>query len=532
MSDVSAKNSESYTQHLVLDGADHPLNFLTTLVHGIDQLSQRLLTAQDTFTVADRALEFLLEAFGLKQGALLVQQGSYLHPLASRGQLPKDILSGLPITTAWLEPCYKHGQPLYLDQDSCISEKQKTLEGATTFMVYPLGETLPTRFILLLASHKRRHWSKTEKEFLVSVCRILSLSLRFAESQTRLKTLLTLQRHSLTEPEDKLLHEILLAAVQTVPGAEAGSLLLRRGKKFHFRATVGYDLKALEPFSFRDVDMLYWQHPELLSWESSEPRIFSKNDTGQKQILGNSASPETFRSAGRVDDIQSNLYFPIVYQGQVLAVLNLDNFHDADAFANDSLEAARMFGPPVAVLLRERRYRHLLEKDSLTDPLTNLGNRRAFDQAMEREITRAQHYQNPFSLLMLDLGNFKAINDTLGHARGDAVLIEVAKTLRKVMRSSDLLFRWGGDEFAVLLLNTAYEGAVVAARRCARAIKRIDQQTVSVTAHFGVATYPTCANNDTTLLQLADERLYEAKLNDITVFLSEEFMVKQRKDHP
>jgi diguanylate cyclase (GGDEF)-like protein len=502
----------------------------TNLMKDIDQLSQRLLTAHDSFTVAERALEFLLQVFGLEQGALLAQQGSYFCPLASRGGLPKDVLSGLPITSAWLEPCYKHGQPLYVDQGSCSSEKRKTLSSATTFMIYPLGETLPTRFILLLASHKQRQWSKTEQASLISLCRILSLSLRFAESQTRLKTLLTLQRHSLTEPEDKLLHEILLAAVQTVPGAEAGSLLLRRGKKFHFRATVGYDLTALEPFRFRDEDMRFWQHPELLSWESSEPRIFTKQDTEQKHILENSNLSETFRKAGRVDEIQSNLYFPIVYQGQVLAVLNLDNFHDQNAFANDSLEAARMFGPPVAVLLRERRYRHLLEKDSLTDPLTTLGNRRAFDQALAREATRAQQYQTPFSLMMIDLGDFKTINDTLGHAQGDAVLIEVAKTLRKVMRPGDLLFRWGGDEFAVLLLNTAYEGAVVAARRCGRAIKRLSRGSVSVTAHLGVATYPTCTNSVTTLLQLADERLYEAKANDITVFLSEEFMARQREE--
>lgn len=496
----------------------------------VDQLSQRLLTAHDSFTIANCTLEFLLEVLGLEQSALLVQQGNHLRPLASRGQLPQYVVAGLPITSAWLEPCHKLGQPLYAYECSLLSHEQESSFNTTTFVVYPLGETLPARFMLLLASQSQRHWLQTEKEILARVCRTLSLSLRFAESQTRLQTLLTLQRHSLTEPEDKLLHEILLAAVQTVPGAEAGSLLLRRGKKFHFRATVGYDLKALEPFSFRDADMLYWQHPELLAWDSSEPRIFTKKDAEQKQILENSNLPEPFRQAGRVDDIQSNLYFPIVYQGQVLAVLNLDNFHDADAFAADSLEAARMFGPPVAVLLRERRYRYLLERDSLTDPLTNLGNRRSFDQTLERETTRTQHYQTPFSLLMIDLGNFKAINDTLGHAQGDAVLIEVAKTLRKVVRPSDLLFRWGGDEYAVLLLNTAYEGAITAARRCARAIKRLSRQSVPVTAHMGVATYPTCVNSITALLQLADARLYAAKEKDITVFLSDAFIAQQRKD--
>ena len=255
-----------------------------TAMKNIDVLSQNLLTAHDSFTVAERALEFLLATFGLEGGALLAQQGSYFQPFASCGQLSKTIVLGLPITTTWLEPCYKYGQPLSLDQDSCPNEKRRTLHSTTTFMVYPLGETLPTRFILLLARSKQRQWSHLEKESLTSLSRILSLSLRFAESQTRLKTLLTLQRHSLTESEDKLLHDILLAAVQTVPGAEAGSLLLRRGKKFHFRATVGYDLKALEPFKFKDEAMRFWQHPELLSWDSSEPRIFTKKDDAQKQM--------------------------------------------------------------------------------------------------------------------------------------------------------------------------------------------------------------------------------------------------------
>ncbi len=489
----------------------------------VTQLTQHLLNVSTASGGAEHVLEVLANVLGLEQGAVLTQHGGHFQLLASCGQPVTSLLAGLAVTTPWLRTVYEQGQPLYSD-DLHLSKVRTVLGEAASYVIYPLGETQPVRFILVLAGSHDKHWLKTDKELLAAVCCVLSMTLQSAESQSRLQTLLTLQHHSLATSETGLLQEILLAALKTVPGAEGGSLMLRQGKRFYFRAAVGYDFGTLESFSFRDAEMHHWQQPERLEWNSSEPRIFSKNDAEQNRILGGATLSPAFREVGRVDEIQSNLYFPIVYQGQVLAVLNLDNFHDANAFAADSIEAARMFGPPVAALLRERRYRYLLERDSLTDPLTNLANRRAFDQALTRESGRAQSYDAPFSLLMLDLGNFKTINDTLGHAQGDAVLVEVAKTLRKVVRPSDLLFRWGGDEFAVLLLNTAYDGAVVAARRCARAIKRISKNEVKVNVHIGVASYPSCTPSTTTLVQLADERLYEAKEKDITVFLTDSFL--------
>jgi diguanylate cyclase (GGDEF)-like protein len=497
----------------------------------ITSLSQALLTAHDTTTIAERVLKLLSAALNIESGALLAQQGSHLHTLASVGTLPESLLQpGLSTTTAWLSGAYKQGKPSYYPS---LAHKEPSVIDSklASFVVYPLGETLPTRFILFLASTQVRWWLQTEKDLLASVGGMLSLALRSTESGTRLKTLLTLQSHSLAESETSLLHEIVLAAVQTVPGAEAGRLLIYQGKKFHFRATVGYDtvgydtadydLSTLHHLSLRASDIKAWHHSAPLRWDQGEPRIFSSSHPEQRRMLEDSALSQLSREAERV---KANLYFPITQQGRVLAILMLDNFTDPEAFGSDSLEAVGMFAPPIALLLREHRYKYLLEKATLTDPLTNLDNHMSFNQAIAREFTRSQRYASPFSVLVLDLGQLKNHKDALALSRSDAVLIEVASVLKKVMRPSDLLFHWRGDEFAAILPNTAYQGGVVAARRCARAIKRIPKESLPITIHIGVASYPTCATSTTTLVQVASERLHKGKANDITVFLAERLL--------
>lgn len=122
------------------------------------------------------------------------------------------------------------------------------------------------------------------------------------------------------------------------------------------------------------------------------------------------------RREGRGDPGQPLPPHPL--QGEVLAYLNLENLHDPKAFGEDSLEAARFFATPLATLLHEIRTRKLLEEAALTDPLTGLPNRRAFDRFLEEELKRAERYGYPLALAVMDLRGFKQVNDRLGHAVG------------------------------------------------------------------------------------------------------------------
>jgi diguanylate cyclase (GGDEF)-like protein len=155
-----------------------------------------------------------------------------------------------------------------------------------------------------------------------------------------------------------------------------------------------------------------------------------------------------------------------------------------------------------------------LEINAATDPLTGLYNRRFFEEHFEKELNRASRYTHNLALVVIDLHRFKEVNDGYGHSRGDLALQAVANTLRKSLRTSDYAFRTGGDEFALLLVQSDSAQAQALARRVranfAAAIAPM-QMTVSLAIDFGVAVYPADGDQKEILIHVADERLYEMK---------------------
>jgi diguanylate cyclase len=153
----------------------------------------------------------------------------------------------------------------------------------------------------------------------------------------------------------------------------------------------------------------------------------------------------------------------------------------------------------------------------LQDPLTSVGNRRCFDETLEREIGEAESSRKPLSLVMCDIDNFKVINDSFGHSVGDEVLKMFAALLADNIRESDTVTRFGGEEFGIILPHTAQESAIGLAERMRRQceskqlIVRNANQTIGrVTASFGVAQHREGEGSEM-LIQRADAKLYEAK---------------------
>jgi len=163
----------------------------------------------------------------------------------------------------------------------------------------------------------------------------------------------------------------------------------------------------------------------------------------------------------------------------------------------------------------QRRVANVLETQAHTDSLTGLANRRRFFEVGEAELARARRYGTPLSVLMLDIDHFKAVNDAHGHSAGDRVLQQLSRTCLEVMRTVDVVGRVGGEEFAILLPETALEGAVEVAERlrvavAKSAVTRDEGAPIRYTVSIGVATLDGNSNLDT-LLSQSDTALYDAK---------------------
>ena len=178
---------------------------------------------------------------------------------------------------------------------------------------------------------------------------------------------------------------------------------------------------------------------------------------------------------------------------------------------------ATVLGASVAFLLMQTERADFTAKLlASTDPLTGAYNRRTFLELMDKELSRARRFDTPLSLVMLDLDHFKRVNDTYGHLVGDRVLQRFADVVRGELRKEDVLFRYGGEEFCVLVPDVAGPGAVTLADRIRAAVTRqpflIDGHEIPVTTSAGVSARIEEGPEDVDrLVHRADEALYIAK---------------------
>ena len=159
-----------------------------------------------------------------------------------------------------------------------------------------------------------------------------------------------------------------------------------------------------------------------------------------------------------------------------------------------------------------------LERDklatlALTDPVTGLGNQRLFQDQLKTEVERARRHQREMSLIMIDMDQFKPWNDKFGHPAGDKLLTDVAKLLVSGVRNVDLVVRYGGDEFAIILPDTKTSDAYDVAERLRKnfQLSFAAQGPIKPSLSLGIASFPTHADSSQTLLRAADQALYESK---------------------
>ncbi len=225
------------------------------------------------------------------------------------------------------------------------------------------------------------------------------------------------------------------------------------------------------------------------------------------------------------EGVRSSVFIPLISKGEVLGTVNLDSFQ-THSFSHEDLKLLEPVARQLGLVLDNARLRDQTKRHALVDNLTGLYNHRYFYEAVVREIARSGRNGSQLSVMLLGLDGFKDFNHSRGHFEGDRVLKEIAGTLQAAVRQADIVARYGGDEFALLLPELSVSGSSGAAQLTAvRIATRIRDAIVAglfiddagerlpLSLSAGVAEYPAHAFDAATLLERADWALREAKAN-------------------
>src|SRR5271169_4590480 len=231
---------------------------------------------------------------------------------------------------------------------------------------------------------------------------------------------------------------------------------------------------------------------------SQDTRFFSKVDEKTKM------------------ETRSIVAVPVRYRDHCLGVIELINCVEREGFMERDLALLEALADFAAIALENARHVKRIHELTITDDCTSLYNARHMDFILETEIYRSQRYGYEFSVVFIDLDHFKNINDTHGHLVGSRLLAEVGQIVKTACRRIDFAFRYGGDEFVIVLPQASKENAFVVARRLHKLIGETNWLTsdglnIHFTASIGVASYPTDAKTKVELLHLADEAMYAIK---------------------
>jgi diguanylate cyclase (GGDEF)-like protein len=213
-----------------------------------------------------------------------------------------------------------------------------------------------------------------------------------------------------------------------------------------------------------------------------------------------------------VDEQEALISVPLVARGTVKGALNVYRIGPGAAFTEEEFELAKRFGDAAALALDNAQVRAVLELQAQTDSLTGLYNHRYFHERLRAELNRASRTHDPIAVLMLDLDDFKRVNDVHGHGIGDQVLLELADLLRSTVRSSDVVCRLGGEEFGVIMASCDAGDALGLARRITNRLAEIDFEPAGrLSVSVGIAQGPEHAMNPRELVACAEIAMMTAK---------------------
>jgi diguanylate cyclase (GGDEF)-like protein len=303
---------------------------------------------------------------------------------------------------------------------------------------------------------------------------------------------------------DQVLRTIM-EKINEVLKPDTWSLLLmdQEREELYFQIATGKGSEAL-----KDVRIKVGQG--LAGWVAKAGEVVVVPDTSKDSRFFGSVDAKTKM------ETRSIVAVPVRFRDQCLGVIELINCIGPEGFSKRDLALLEALADYAAIAIENARHVQRIHELTITDDCTTLYNARHLNFMLDTEIYRSHRYAFEFSLIFIDLDHFKQVNDTYGHLVGSRLLAEIGQAIKDKCRLIDLAFRYGGDEFVVLLPQTSKENALGVARRLHKLIREAvwlkdSEINVRVTASVGVASYPTDSRTKAELLHLADEAMYLVK---------------------
>jgi diguanylate cyclase (GGDEF)-like protein len=383
---------------------------------------------------------------------------------------------------------------------SCAVYALLTLYGRTGVELYSAPFAIRVGFFLItamfigyLAEEVRKE--REERRVVQSLLRSTSqLAVLFDVSNKMVSTM------SLPE-----LYRYIVEGAARALDADAGSLMIKdtEADLLRVEAAVGHEAEALMGYTLRVGERIAGR----VAQQGNGVLLQKSMDTSPH--LAQYASPRPIRSA---------ICAPLKIGDRVLGVLNMNRIENKEPLQPDDLDLLTIFANHAALVLDRVQLYKRIEELSRTDRLLAIYNRGALDERLQEEFNRAQRYNRPLALIILDVDGFKDYNDHYGHQAGDAVLRSVAEAIKASVRKTDFVGRYGGDEIAVLLPEANLDEAVRTAERAKHVMADLKitfggkSRAGALTLSAGVATFNASAMSTAAdLIKQADAALYRAK---------------------
>lgn len=305
---------------------------------------------------------------------------------------------------------------------------------------------------------------------------------------------------------EDLYRQLLKHTIRLINAAEIGSILVYDSENdvMKYVAAYGYNMEELRKICLKKEELYLYRYTELKA-----PYIIKD----PKRFDSISIKDSNYKALAQADalNIKATLCAPLYVNNKFYGIINVDNRHKEDAFTKEDIYYIQYICKQLQVAIKNVLLMNDLVKALRYDKLTGIYNRRYFEELMDMEMEKAARYGSNFCLVMIDLDDFKNINDTYGHQVGDRVLKYFANTVRGVIRSSDIVTRYAGDEFIIVVYHSSYEDTLAKVEAIKKQLRDNPYNgEINVSFSAGICQYSDGKTIDN-IITCADIEMYKQK---------------------